>query len=224
MSDYTIIERIIHRINKEVEPYFAPLRRKKLNNTDFTIISNNCWGGLCYEYFGLPKQSPTVGCYFFAEEYIRFITALPYYLNCNLTFIPTNKSRYYKELAQRKQEDVLVGVLDDVEIVFLHYNDPIVAKAKWDRRVSRVNWNNLIIKFSYMNKCNDSLVDMFVQAVDNMHNQISDAKSIKSVLFVPKAFSQYPYAIVLPNVKNGQIINDTFYWNKYCDIYSLINN
>ena len=27
---------------------FADYRKKKLKSTDFTIISNNCWGGMIY--------------------------------------------------------------------------------------------------------------------------------------------------------------------------------
>lgn len=43
---------------------FADIRRKGLENTDFTIISNNCWGGMVYESYNLPKQSPTVGLFY----------------------------------------------------------------------------------------------------------------------------------------------------------------
>lgn len=42
---------------------FVNKRRKKLTSTDFTIISNNCWGGMMYESYNLPKQSPTVGLF-----------------------------------------------------------------------------------------------------------------------------------------------------------------
>ena len=41
---------------------FADYRKKKLKSTDFTIISNNCWGGMIYESYNLPKESPTVYC------------------------------------------------------------------------------------------------------------------------------------------------------------------
>ena len=58
----------------------APLKRKKLNNTDFTIISNNCWGGICYDHFGIEKQSPTVGCFIMTDDYLTFIENLDYYL------------------------------------------------------------------------------------------------------------------------------------------------
>ena len=41
----------------------ADWRKKQLKSTDFTIISNNCWGGMIYESYNLPKESPTVGNY-----------------------------------------------------------------------------------------------------------------------------------------------------------------
>lgn len=50
----------------------ATSRRAKLTNTDFSIISNNCWGGHVYRRYGLPYTSPTVGMYFFSEDYINF--------------------------------------------------------------------------------------------------------------------------------------------------------
>ena len=31
--------------------YFAKQRRAELKQTDFTIISNNCWGGMIYERY-----------------------------------------------------------------------------------------------------------------------------------------------------------------------------
>ena len=43
-------------------------RKKQLKFTDFTIISNNCWGGMIYESYNLPKESPTVGMFFMATD------------------------------------------------------------------------------------------------------------------------------------------------------------
>lgn len=34
------------KIREKLNPYFAKCRINKLNNKDFTIISNNCWGGM----------------------------------------------------------------------------------------------------------------------------------------------------------------------------------
>ena len=34
----------------------ANYRKKQLKSTDFTIISNNCWGGMIYESYNLQKN------------------------------------------------------------------------------------------------------------------------------------------------------------------------
>lgn len=47
------LRRVFNRI-------FGKFRQRKLNSTDFTIISNNCWGGVVYEYYNIQKNSPTV--------------------------------------------------------------------------------------------------------------------------------------------------------------------
>lgn len=52
---------------------FSALRKKQINKDRFTIISNNCWGGEVYESYNLIKQSPTVGLFFMASDYIKFI-------------------------------------------------------------------------------------------------------------------------------------------------------
>jgi uncharacterized protein (DUF1919 family) len=42
-----------------------------------------------------------------------------------------------------------IGLLNgDVEIHFLHEYDESEAKSKWDRRIRKINWNNIFIKFS----------------------------------------------------------------------------
>ena len=53
---------------------FANFRKRKLNKEKFTIISNNCWGGMVYESVNLIKQSPTVGLYILPTDYLKFIS------------------------------------------------------------------------------------------------------------------------------------------------------
>ena len=212
MSEYLIHEQVIHKIKDTVQPIFCKYNRNKLNNTDFTIISNNCWGGKCYEHYGLIKQSPTIGMYFFADDYVRFLLNLEKYLSVDLQIISADKSKYYNELERRGQLAVPIGVLNDIEIIFLHYRDPEIVLDKWKRRVQRINWKNIIYKFSYMNGCTDSLLKEYEKFVVDK----------KAFVFVPKRYQQYKNAIVIPD-KNGEIINDTFYWNKYFDVTRFIN-
>lgn len=72
----------------------ANMRKKKLKGTDFTIISNNCWGGMVYESYNLPKESPTVGLFFFADDYIFFLKNLKEFLNVPLKFIQPEDSKW----------------------------------------------------------------------------------------------------------------------------------
>lgn len=170
-------------------------------------------GGICYEYFNLPKQSPTVGCYFFAADYIKFLTNLHYYFSINLRFISYKESKHKDTLEQNSQTTCPIAVLDDIEIVFLHYKTEDEVREKWVRRVSRINWDNIIVKFSYMNNCNDDLVRQFTKM--NFH---------KKILFVAKKITNDNQEIVIPgNKTTGEVYNDTFYWNKYIDIIKFLN-
>ena len=135
--------------------------RRCLRGRNFTIIANNCWAGKLYQYLDMPYLSPTVGLYFFADDYIKFVQRLHYYLSLKLQFIPLEKSRHKAELIERHQENIPIGVLDDVEIVFRHYATREEAREKWERRVKRINWNDIFIKFSRMNGCNDEHIKQF---------------------------------------------------------------
>ena len=72
-------------------------------------------------------MSPTVGTYFFAKDFVRFIENMDYYLSLDLKFIKCTESKHYNELLKRNQIHVPIGVLDDVEIVFLHYQNKDIA-------------------------------------------------------------------------------------------------
>lgn len=148
---------------------FAPNRRKQLKNTDFTIISNNCWGGMIYEAYNLPKESPTVGMFFMAEDYIRFVKRLKDYLSAELVFISPEDSRW-KDAEQvsgdKRFGSYPVGVLklenESIEIFFLHYHSEQEAREKWERRCKRVNWDRMLVKFNDQNGCTEKEVSEFM--------------------------------------------------------------
>lgn len=209
---YTFFEKAVHKGKLFLTPAFAHVHQGKINNTDFTIISNNCWAGVCYEYFGLPKLSPTIGGYFFAEDYIKFIFNLKHYLNCNMEIIDAHSSFHYDALKEKEQLNIPIGQIDDIEFVFLHYKDPEIALDKWQRRVKRVNYNNIILKFSYMNECNDFLFEKFMSI-----------QGIKKIGFKGGNGEKHTDLFYYPEYKTPVIRDDTFYWNKYLDVISLIN-
>lgn len=57
--------------------------------------------------------------------------------------ITANESAHKDTLYKLHQEIVPIGLIDDVEVVFLHYKTFDEAVEKWNRRKSRINWDNL---------------------------------------------------------------------------------
>ena len=135
---------------------FRKRRNKKLVNKEFTIISNNCWGGMIYESYGLMKNSPTAGLFFMADDYIKFVSDLHGYTSKELTFIDPETSRYADELRKDARfGSYPIGKIDDIEIMFLHGHSEQEAKDKWERRCKRINWDKLIVKFNDQNGCTE---------------------------------------------------------------------
>ena len=141
-------------MNKQIKKFIikvlASFRRIGLKNKDFSIISNNCWGGIMSRDFGLPYNSPTCGAFFFSKEYLSFCQDLKASLSAELQELKVENSKYKDHLDKYGKELILGKVLES-EIVFLHYKTFEEAKAKWDRRKARINWDNLIVKYNDQN-------------------------------------------------------------------------
>ena len=153
------------QLKEKLEKLFYEIKRffvkKSIKNKDFSIISNNCWAGRVYQYRDMPYLSPTAGLYFFAPDYIKFVSDLRRYIDTPLRFINPEESKYYDEIKKRNQTDKPIGILDDVEIVFLHYKTKEEAEEKWNRRKERVNFDNIILKFSRMDLCTENEIEAF---------------------------------------------------------------
>lgn len=197
-----------------VKKVFGKIRNLSLKSDKFTIISNNCWGGLVYQRYNLPYNTPTVGLYFFADDYIKFVSDLDYYLSLKLNFIDVEKSRHYEVLQRRGELDVPIGILDDVEIVFLHYKDKEEAFNKWERRKTRVDRSNLIIKFSEMNQCTDQHLARF----NNLPYKIKFVFTHNIRPDIESSVVYYGYEM------KTEVENDTNKYADYIQIDSLIND
>ena len=196
----------------------ANIRRRKLNKTKFTIISNNCWGGEVYECYNLIKQSPTVGLYFMAKDYIKFIKNIRYYLAQPLIFIDPKQSRYYEMVKREKRYGTYpVAVLGDIEIFFMHYTSELQAKAKWERRIKRINWDHIIYKFNDQNGCTLEDIEDFIN--------LPLSNKICFTVHADYAKAPYIYKIKAPRSHNEiKASYEPFGNNKYININKLINS
>ena len=60
----------------------------KYINEDTTIISNNCFAGRIMQDLNMKYNSPTLGLYIWASDYIEFVSKLRYYFTeAKLTFV-----------------------------------------------------------------------------------------------------------------------------------------
>ena len=211
-----IDDRLRNKIRDRINLFLGPIRLRfiNLNERDFTIISNNCWGGHCYRYFNLPYNSPTIGLYFFSSDFIRFVSHLDEYLRMELKMISVTDSIHYDELVKYHPGSLNkpIGRLgDDVEIVFLHYNSNKEAKSKWDRRSRRVNLNNVIVKFSEMNGCTKE----HLLAFDKLPYE-------RKFVFVTKDYDINSQVIFREYFGMPEITNDTTLFRKYVDLIKLV--
>lgn len=131
---------------------FAPFKRIGLKNRDYTIISNNCYGGIVSRDFGLLYNSPTCGLFFYSKEYLKFLNDLKAHIDSELVELRVEESAYRDLLMPKYGTNIVLGKCLDAEIVFLHYSSFAEAKEKWDRRKARVNYDNLIIKYNDQNQ------------------------------------------------------------------------
>jgi uncharacterized protein (DUF1919 family)/glycosyltransferase involved in cell wall biosynthesis len=105
--------------------------RKLFRDGSLTVISQNCIGGVFSHDMHLPFQSPTVNLCIPAADYVKFVNNLEHYLQM--------------ELELHWGEEYPVGRLDDVEILFVHYDTCLEASEAWERRKKRVNLRNVLV-------------------------------------------------------------------------------
>lgn len=212
-----ITEYLRLKIRKKYIKLTQNKRSKLIKNKDFTIISNNCWGGIVYQSYNLPYNSPTVGMYIMPDDYIKFISNLEYYLNLDLKFIQPSESKYYNYFKENSNiPNHPIGLLDDVELMLLHYHSEKEAYEKWMKRCKRVNMNKLIVKFNDQNGCKYNHIIEFdnVDFKNKIFFSTNYHDSIKSEIYIKYCRKENSIPASL----------EPFGKSKYIDINRLINN
>ena len=192
MLDYKKVYRKILRYNLNQR------NRSKLKNTDFSLLSMNCVGGVVLHELGLRFNSPTINLRFTAKDYLKFLKNLNHYL-------------YEVDLVYSKGESLKcgfpVGRLDDISIYFQHYISFEEAKKKWFERVKRINLDNLYIVMVQRDGCTKNEVEEF------------DKLAFKhKVIFTSKEFPEFQSAFYIPNSEIGdnEVKNLCDYQTKLC--------
>lgn len=105
-------------------------------NSEFCIISNDCWGAEVYIERKIAYNTPFVGLFIPPSHFVKISNNLHEYFKLELVFIKETKFKEYEE--HYIKEPYPIALLGDIEIHFLHYKDDNQANEKWKRRLDRM--------------------------------------------------------------------------------------
>ncbi|MGK7952415.1 MAG: DUF1919 domain-containing protein [Xenococcaceae cyanobacterium] len=154
----------------------AKTNRYFLTDKHFTVISDDCWGAEVYRELGLPYATPFIGCFINPQDYLNLLENLRHYLSLPLNFIPSNKK------LPGKNHVFPIALLGNIEINFMHYQTEEEVKQKWERRLKRINWNNLFFKIDF---CRPSPYGAKTYSQEDI-TRWNQNKWQKSIAIVPK--------------------------------------
>lgn len=187
-----------HRVIRLLHKLLLIWRIRQIKRRDFCIIASNCTGSLPYRFLGMRYNTPTVNLFFYAPDFIRFVSNLDHYLSLPLRFTPV--SRYPETLQiQREHGRYPIGQLDDIEIHFMHYIDETEAEQKWNSRKQRINKDNLVIAFTDRDRCTPELLAQF-DALPYPRKYVLTAKNHREI----------ESSIQVPAFEHGDEVGDTY--------------
>lgn len=145
------IRRFVYKIRGKVSNRFRRFcREKSLKNNTFSVISNNCLGGVVTHYLGVRLNSPTINLFIEPDDYLLFLDNLKFYIYADIEDV-SSPDRPYP-----------VGLLGGkIYLYFMHYHSFEEAVSTWRRRAERVNWDNLFVVIQQINGCEYECLQRF---------------------------------------------------------------
>lgn len=205
-------KRVSKKIRQIMRYSLNKKNRNRLKNSNFSIISSNCIGGIISHELGERFNSPTVNMYFSTKDFIKFLENMNYYIDHDWIDISCEKYNYP------------IAKIDDITIHLVHYNNIVEAKQKWDVRKKRINYNNMYIiaierdgctyedikRFDELpfenkvifTKCNrPEIKSSYFIPNTEQNNEVIDICGYKSKISGKRWLDDYDYVELLNNVK-----------------------
>lgn len=175
MGMFSKIKEHIYSFNEKI---WMNRIRKNNKNKNFTLITNNCIGGVIYHNLGMEFTSPTINLFIRTDEYVNFCRNLSVYTHCEM--IEDTESDMAYPVGILIPEN---GEYPPVHVHFQHYPDFKTAKEKWITRCQRIHYENIYFLMEYYGSIYDSkyavefdnLPLKTMVLLHNPMNQIKDA-------------------------------------------------
>ncbi len=166
---------------------YKKIERKRLQVSDFTIVTNSCVGGVIYNNLGVKFQSPLINIGLHDVDFYKFLNNLHHYLKCELRFVQGIASWP-------------TAYLDDILLDFIHYENEKVAAEKWYERCKRINWEKIYII------CSDRPSGDRIVTYEDMAS-LKNIKCANKVIFSTRDYDDIDYIVKLPKDKDGDFVN-----------------
>ena len=116
--------------------------RRRLRNTNPTIVASNCTGGFLYHWLGLEFRSPFINLYMTPDDFLTALENFDEFINTPIVESDDNRWNY----------PVGIGAFD-TKIHFMHYKTFEDAIEAWERRKKRIDKNNMCVILSNWGGC-----------------------------------------------------------------------
>lgn len=114
---------------------------RRLSRKDFTVVSDDCWGGQVYSVLGLKCHSPFIGMGVRPQEYIPFLEHMRDPGALDVLDVSTRADGHYHLLKTRHA--TLHG---------MHYDSAAHFHHTYERRLKTILWDRLFIKVDFGKK------------------------------------------------------------------------
>lgn len=156
---------------------------------------------ILYHNLGLRFDTPTINLYFPADDFIRFVSDLHYYIDkADLVEYPTT------------EVDFPVGVLGTgnraIKIYFEHYPTFANARDKWNERKQRIHYDNIYIMMGYHHGATMTTIEHF-----------EELPYAHKVMLTGQEFPQFPHTFCVPFANDHGHLADV--WHLIYEKYNM---
>ncbi len=101
-----------------------------------------------YIDFRVKFSTPFIGIRIEPPCYLELLKDIQGYVESPLSFTNQSKYNYVNTWREKDRLDFPIARLKNgIELLFVHESNEDVCREKWQRRLTRINWHNLFIKF-----------------------------------------------------------------------------
>ena len=152
---------MLNKLKRRINRWRFKYSVKKLRDTEFCIVANNCFGSRIYKTLGREYNTPFVGLFLMPECFAKLVSNFDEYMDKDISFV--KKSKYSPHNEPGRGADVYpVGLLGDLELHFVHYKTEEDALDKWHRRKARMDRSNLHFILIANGPCDEHVMTQFI--------------------------------------------------------------